>query len=373
MAAPTVQVSIVIMLQTPDILNLETYLSDILEELHDEVYVYDASSLRLVYANRTARMRCDWSLHDVPDKKISDSSDEFDTSIFQSHVEPLRQGITDAVTIQAMHEKGLVEITTRLLTTLGGSPVFVSVLRDREPRRQLERARKQAFSEIVHDLRTPLTSIMGAIKLLESGHMGDLPEQAQTLLSLVHRNADTLLTIVGDILDLQKLNTHPSQSEDMEDVNLTALLKEAVAAHIGYCAVHNVTIDMAPMPEQAWVRGLPVRLHQMLANLLSNAIKNSPTGDKVGLNLQDCGQTWQIRISNGGPGIPEHLRSSIFDNYVHSATGTAPKVKGTGLGLAICKKIIKTHGGEIDFSCHTDNRTEFFVNLPKALPITTKP
>lgn len=357
------------MLQTPNTVNLETYLSDILEELHDEVYVYDASSLRLVYANRTARLRCDWSPHDVPDKQISDSSDDFDSAIFHSHVEPLRQGITDAVTIQAMHEKGLVEITTRLLTTLGGSPVFVSVLRDREPRRQLERARKQAFSEIVHDLRTPLTSIMGALKLLESGHMGDLPEQAQTLLALVHRNADTLLTIVGDILDLQKLNSHPSASEDMEDVELTALLKDAIAAHIGYCAVHNVTIEMSARPEQAWIRGLPVRLHQMLANLLSNAIKNSPTGDTVGLDLHDDGNTWQIRISNGGPGIPEHLRSTIFDNYVHSAADKAPKVKGTGLGLAICKKIIKTHGGEIGFSCHTGGRTEFFVNIPKAPPI----
>lgn len=357
------------MLQTPDTPNLQSYLSDILEELHDEVYVYDASSLRLIYANRTARLRCDWSLHDVPDKKITDSSDAFDVGIFQSHVEPLRLGMTDAVTIQAIHEKGLVEITTRLLTALEGNPVFVSVLRDREPRRQLERARKQAFSEIVHDLRTPLTSIMGALKLLDSGRMGDLPPQAQSLLALVQRNADTMLTTVSDILDLQKLKTHPDEAEEeLEEVELVALIKDAVAAHIGYCAVHNVSIDIAAMPKEAWIRGLPIRLHQMLANLLSNAIKNSPTGDVVGLELLENGDNWQIRISNGGPGIPEHLRDRIFDNYVHSAATSDAKVKGTGLGLAICKKIIKTHGGEIGFSCHTGERTQFFVDIPQTIP-----
>lgn len=264
------------MIAFPPITASSSTLADILEELHDEVYVYDALSLRMVYANKTARLRCGWDGAALGTKRIYDSSDMFDTPGFHRHVEPLRQGLTDAVTIEALHEKGLVEITTRLLPAWNGVPVFISVLRDREHRRQLERARSQAFSEIVHDLRTPLTSIMGALKLMESGALGDLPPQAQNLLGLVQRNADTLLSIVGDILDLQKFATNGRDSlEDMEHLDLVALTKEAVSAHLGYCAVHNVSVRMTAAPDLAWVNGVPLRLHQMLANLLSNAIKNS--------------------------------------------------------------------------------------------------
>lgn len=341
-------------------------LSSILEELHDEVYVYDADTLNLVYANKTARIRCDWATSEVVNKNICDTSGMFDTEGFHRHVEPLRSGMTDAVTIETIHEKGLVEITTRMVSSFEGKAVFVSVLRDREHRRKLEQARAQAFSEIVHDLRTPLTSIMGALKLIDSGTMGDLPPQAQNLLQIINRNADNLLNIVGDILDLQKYTTHRSDAdEELEDLELVALTKEAVAAHLGYCAVHNVNINLTATPDHAWIRGIPLRLHQMLANLLSNAIKNSPKDSTVGVEMRSNGDTWQIRISNAGPGIPEHLRDRIFQNYVQHSGSKDSKVKGTGLGLAICKKIIKTHAGEIGFSCDTGERTVFFVDIPK--------
>lgn len=348
----------------------KSFLSDVLEELHDEVYVYDADTLGLVYANRSARHRCNWSPETVSNHKIQDTSRGFDLKGFLHHVEPLRKGTAQAVTIETRHEKGLVEITTRLVSSLtGGEPVFVSVLRDREHRRQLERARAQAFSEIVHDLRTPLTSIMGAIKLLDAGTIGDIPTQAQSLLHLIQRNADNLLSIVGDILDVQKLsNNQPQEDEDAENVELVALTKEAVAAHLGYCAIHNVSINLCAVPDHAWIRGVPLRLHQLLANLLSNAIKNSPQNDSVGVEVQRNGAFWQIRVSNGGPGIPEHLRDRIFDSYVQSNSPGQDKVKGTGLGLGICKKIVKSHGGELNFSCDKEGRTVFFVDFPVLEP-----
>lgn len=342
-------------------------LAEILEELHDEVYVYDADTLRLSFANKTARRRCDWARADVPEKCIYDSSEMFDRPGFHRHVEPLRQGMTDAVTIETLHEKGLVEITTRLLHSVSDRPVFVSVLRDREHRRQLERARAQAFSEIVHDLRTPLTSITGALKLLDSGIMGDLPPQAASMLALIQRNTDNLLSIVGDILDLQKYSSN-STEEEMEAVELVSLLKEAVAAHLGYCAVHNVRIQLTAAPDEAWIEGVPLRLHQMLANLLSNAVKNSPQHEQVDVELRAQDDHLQIRIANAGPGIPAHLRDRIFQNYVHMDATKGAKVKGTGLGLAICKKIVKSHGGEIGFSCNTGEKTVFFVDLPRKAP-----
>ncbi|MGH1353559.1 MAG: ATP-binding protein [Thalassovita sp.] len=347
----------------------QRYLSTILEELHDEVYVYDSDTLQLIYANRTARLRCDWPKSDVRSKKIWDASANFDTEGFHKHVEPLRVGLTDTVTVETMHEKGLVEISTRMLSTFGEKNVFVSVLRNREHRRQLERARAEAFSEIVHDLRTPLTSIMGALKLMDSGAMGDLPPQAKDLVGLVQRNADNLLSIVEDILDLQKLGSRKAVAdEDHILLDLIDLTKEAVTAHLGYCSVHNVSIELVAAPDHGWISGVPLRLHQLFANLLSNAIKNSPAGGTVHVRILDHKDGWQIRITNDGPGIPEHLRKTIFQNYVQATPANASKVKGTGLGLAICKKIVKSHGGEIGISCDTSDRTTFYVNLPKQDP-----
>jgi signal transduction histidine kinase len=347
----------------------QRYLSTILEELHDEVYVYNADTLQLVYANKTARLRCEWPKDAVHTKNIWDSSANFDVDGFHKHVEPLRLGMTDTVTIETLHEKGLVEISTRLLTAFGTDKVFVSVLRNREHRRQLERARAEAFSEIVHDLRTPLTSIMGALKLMENDTVGPLPAQAKTLLALVQRNAENMLSIAEDILDLQKLGTAPSEAaEDHELLDLVALTKEAVTAHLGYCAVHNVTLQLVAAPDHGWVNGLPLRLHQLLANLLSNAIKASPPNETVHVDIRAHDDDWQIRITNGGEPIPEHLRELIFENYVQATPASASKVKGTGLGLAICKKIVRSHGGQIGVSCDSDDSTTFFVNLPRQAP-----
>lgn len=341
-------------------------LSTILEELHDEVYVFDAKTLQLVFANKTARLRCDWKTADIQSKKITDASANFSAKEFYAHVEPLLRGETETVTVEGMHEKGLVEISTRILSTWGDRTVFVSVLRDREHRRQLERARTQAFSEIVHDLRTPLTSILGAVKLMDSGPIGDIPPQAQQLVQLIQRNAENLLSIVGDILDLQKLGSQPIETEeDKEQIDLVELTKEAMAAHMGYCAVHNVSIDLLAAPEQAPISGFPIRLHQMFANLLSNAIKNSPAGEVVHVKIHEKDGFWRVAISNAGPGIPEDMRESIFQNYVQGSTNGDQRVKGTGLGLAICKKIVKSHGGEIGLSCDTGDRTTFFVKFPQ--------
>lgn len=340
-------------------------LSEILEELHDEVYVYTTDTLDLIFANKSARRRCDWTRQEVHERRIHDTSDLFDADSFHKHVAPLQSGQTEAVTIETLHEKGLVEITTRILPDVAGQPAYVSVLRDREHRRQLETARAQAFSEIVHDLRTPLTSIHGALKLLEAGAVGDLPPQAQNLLDLVKRNADNMLSIVGDILDLQKYGAE-TETAEKEPVDLVALCKEAAAAHLGYCAIHAVQIELTAAPDEAWIEGIPLRLHQMLANLLSNAIKYSPKGETVDIALHANGRDWQIDIANVGPGIPEDMRERIFQNYVHAPSPQGTKVKGTGLGLAICKKIIKSHGGEIDYSCDTGSKTVFHVTLPKA-------
>lgn len=344
-------------------------LSTILEELHDEVYVYDVDTLALVFANNAARTRCNWAQDQLQTKCIQDSSENFDIDAFQAHVEPLRLGLTDTVTIQVMHEKGLVEISTRILSTWAGRTVFVSVLRDREHRRQIQNARAQAFSEIVHDLRTPLTSILGAVKLLDAGAFEDIPPQAQNLIRLLQRNADNLLSIVGDILDLQKLDAAQCDTEDdMEPLDLVELTKDAITAHTGYCAVHDVTIDLQDAPDQAPIMGRPMRLHQLFANLLSNAVKNAPAKDVVNINLHEKDEYWRISISNGGPGIPQELRDSIFQSYVQVNDARTRSVKGTGLGLTICKKIVKSHGGEIGLSCDTVDRTTFYVTLPKRRP-----
>ena len=114
--------------------------------------------------------------------------------------------------------------------------------------------------------------------------------------------------------------------------------------------------------------GRPMRLHQLFANLLSNAVKNAPAKDVVNINLHEKDEYWRISISNGGPGIPQELRDSIFQSYVQVNDARTRSVKGTGLGLTICKKIVKSHGGEIGLSCDTVDRTTFYVTLPKRRP-----
>ena len=340
------------------------FLGTILGELQDEVYIYDVETLAIRFANKAACGRCEWDENGYAEKTICDTSKYFDVLVFRAHVEPLVQKKRDVISVELNHEKGPVEIKTRITKTSDGQEVFVSVLRDLDARRKLEKVRMESISVISHELRTPLTSIKGSLSLAETGAIGQLPDKVREMLAIASRNADRILTIVNDILDLEKVKANKLKCPKIP-VNLSELLYEIVEINKGIGIERNIELEICDVPDVSMVNGNRERLTQILTNILSNAVKYSPPSEKVRLYIGDRQSGWRISILDKGPGIPEEERDNVFTSFGQADSGDGIKREGTGLGLMITKKLVKLHGGNINFKCSANRGTEFYVDLPK--------
>lgn len=236
-------------------------------------------------------------------------------------------------------------------------------------------AKSRFLSTVSHELRTPLTSISGALKMLAQDRLDIAGEQRQALLSIANRNADRLLALVNDILDLQKIEAGKMQYE-MTPVSLDMLLKQSLEAMSGYTVKYQSKIQYQRLtPSDLVVVADAQRISQVILNLLSNAVKFSPIRSTIHLTLDEQDDTAMIKVIDQGAGIPETFRNNIFKRFTQSDSADTRQAGGTGLGLAIVMEIIRSHGGQIDYQNLTpDNHPEhtqgacFWFTLPIIQP-----
>ena len=340
------------------------FLTALLKELPDEVFIYRVEDQRIIFMNDLALERCGWTLEDARKKTIAETAPDFDMEIFNAHIQPLLTGREKKVTIQARNQGAYVEITTRIHVLPDNDPVFVSILRDITERKRQERHRLQVVSNVSHELRTPLTSIKGSLRLLKSGVAGDLPSEGQQLVDIADRNTDRMLAVLNDILDFEKIVAGKMEME-MAPLRLDEFVKEAIAVNTGYAVEHHVNFKAGELPEGAMVTGDRNRLMQVMTNLMSNAAKFSPEGEDVVISVSDQGSAWRISVADKGPGIPPEGREKVFESFAQLEPADGKPRKGTGLGLAITRRIIKLHAGRIDFESTLGEGTTFHIDLPK--------
>ncbi len=225
---------------------------------------------------------------------------------------------------------------------------------------ELRNLKDDFVSTVSHELRTPLTSIRGTLGLLESGKIGDLPERAAKLIGIASRNTENLIALVGDLLNIQELETG-SVSFELGAFEPDILLREVCENLQGVAAERNVTIDCDVEVCPAII-GDRFRVGQVLTNLISNAVKFSPVGADVLAKVSVVGNMLKYLVSDSGSGIPDDFKDQVFDRF--SRARSSQNVSGTGLGLAISKAIVDGHGGMIAFNSSADIGTEFYVELP---------
>ncbi len=339
-------------------------LTRMLDELQDEVFLYDVDTLRLSYMNKSALARCEWTAEEVLGRTIADTASNFSTPLFRAHVAPLMDGSRDVVSIETKHEKGPVEVSTRIYTGPNGKPVFLSVLRDTSERKKLKSVKMNTMAMVSHELRTPLTSIKGALRLLQSGVTGELRPEVKSMIDIASRNSDRLLHMVNDILVLEKMNANKDDFA-LEETDLASLIQEAVSVNKGYGDELGVTFLQDPIPVRALVAGNGIRLMQVMTNLMSNAAKYSPKGGVVRVGVRREGQFLRVYVTDNGPGVPENARATIFDSFTQFSAADGTTRPGTGLGLQICKKIVARHNGRISFTSDPGVETTFFFDLPR--------
>ncbi len=231
---------------------------------------------------------------------------------------------------------------------------YVSIGYDLSETRRAQQFKDEFVSVVSHELRTPLTSIRGALGLLSGGVAGVLPPAAEQMIEIAEKNADRLVLLINDILDIEKIASGKMRFE-MREISLPELLANALESNRGYAHTLGVELELEPLAlglQNAILRGDEARLQQVLSNLISNACKWTPAGSAVRLRARlgaNAGQTVRIEVQDAGPGVPPEFVPRLFERF-SQADGSATRGKGgTGLGLAVTLAIIETHGGEIGY------------------------
>nr|WP_275116156.1 ATP-binding protein [Aliiroseovarius subalbicans] len=234
--------------------------------------------------------------------------------------------------------------------------------REHQRTRQALEAKSQFVSTVSHELRTPLTSIRGSLELVLKGLVGEIPEQAKSILEVANRNSVRLAHLIDDLLDLQKIESD-ELTFHFENLNLGNLILDCVAESAGFATLYEVEIDTKLPDEDVFVSGDEVRLQQVLSNLLSNAIKFSARGQTVEVCLQTQNGKATTYVKDSGIGIPDNAKEVVFERFSQVDSSDTRKAGGTGLGLHISKMIVEKHNGTIDYTSRLGEGTTFKMEL----------
>lgn len=258
--------------------------------------------------------------------------------------------------------------------------VRLFVFRDRTDEEEANRLRDEFVSVVSHELRTPLSSILGFAEIML--HRTVKPERAQKYLSTIHGEATRLSGLIGDFLDLQRIEAG-KQTYRMLPVDLNTLTRDVAAQWDGR-SDHAVRLHLPP--EVCAVRSDGDRLKQVLHNLLSNAIKYSPgkafvdcsiryesadgrNADSRSVldpgNAEEAAGRWAVEVRDYGLGIPEESKPKLFGKFYRVDNSDRRQIGGTGLGLAIVKEMVEALGGEISFDSELGQGSTFRFSLPE--------
>ncbi|MEZ4297196.1 MAG: ATP-binding protein [Polyangiaceae bacterium] len=244
---------------------------------------------------------------------------------------------------------------------VGGVLVFF----DLTERQKVERLKSEFVSTVSHELRTPLTSIRGGLGLLAGGVLGELPSDARDAVAIAHENAERLVRLVNDILDMEKIESG-KMDFDLSVHDMSALAAQSVADNRGYADQFGVRLLLAPCPEQALVHTDRHRVLQVLTNLISNAAKFSPSGGAVTVQVSAHDAVVRVEVQDEGQGIPEEFQARIFGKFAQADSSETRIRGGTGLGLAISRSIVEKLGGAIGFTNLPQGGTAFYFAFPES-------
>ncbi|WP_204104072.1 MULTISPECIES: PAS domain S-box protein [Spirulina sp. CCY15215] len=244
-----------------------------------------------------------------------------------------------------------------------GKPVrMTGTHKDISDRKAIDRMKDELISVISHELRTPMTSVRGALGLLATGKLGELTNKGQSMLEIAINNTDRLSRLINDILDLQRIESGQFNLK-FQRCNAYDLCTQALEMLQDLAQKRGVTFSLSCADtSEIWVD--PDYFMQILSNLLTNAIKFSEPGMVVSLEAREDEGQFLFCVGDRGRGIaPEH-QDSIFERFHQVDASDSRQKGGTGLGLAICRSLVELHGGKIWVKSTVGEGSSFYVMIP---------
>ncbi|MEM9530510.1 MAG: ATP-binding protein [Pseudomonadota bacterium] len=244
--------------------------------------------------------------------------------------------------------------------------------RTREVRRQarelrsLNEAQSRFFANVSHEFRTPLTLAKGPLEELASGRAGSLSEDAQQHVAMALRNTQTLQGLIGQILDMKRLEAGEMPVSITRD-NLAPLIREGTVAFVNQAQKLGVNLVTDGISDPVEADYDPGHLQQVIRNLMSNAMKFSPAGGAITVTLTLTDGHVHLSVADEGPGISVEDQGRIFERY-YQGDQTHASEPGTGIGLALVKDLVALHRGTISVFSEPGQGARFDVTFPDELP-----
>jgi signal transduction histidine kinase len=227
-----------------------------------------------------------------------------------------------------------------------------------EELRESERMKSQLVSIVSHELRNPLTSIVGYTSLLL--HRDFDAAKAKHYLEIIQQQGDRLTSLIDHFLDSESVESGRIEI-DLKSFDLKPLIVAEAKLIADKTAKHR--LEVAILPDCLPVKGDRERLAQVFANLLANAVKYSPDGGLVEVGGEIDGDTVRVHVQDEGIGVPEEHQPRIFTKFFR-ADARENGIAGTGLGLALSREIVEAHGGKINFTSTAGVGSYFWFELP---------
>lgn len=239
------------------------------------------------------------------------------------------------------------------------------VFQDVTTLRRLESMRRDFSANVSHELKTPITSILGFIETLRDPETTISNEERNHYLEIVAHQAQRMHAIVEDLLHLSRIETLARDGAiAWETTDVTEIIKSATTMCQHSAQARNIRVEQG-FSGPLWLRVHPSLLEQALVNILDNAIKYSGENTTVRIAIENNDDDVRIHIQDQGIGIPEKDLPHIFERFYRVDKGRSRKVGGTGLGLSIAHHILQLHRGRILVKSTLNEGSTFTLVLPK--------
>ena len=225
--------------------------------------------------------------------------------------------------------------------------------------KQIDRLKTEFVHTVSHDLRSPLTAILGYVDLLD--RVGPVNDQQRDFIRRVQMSVESITALVNDLLELGRIEA--GFDGQKEAVPLEGIIRYTIENLTPQITEKQLKLHLNLPPDIPQLRGNSIRLRQMLDNLVGNAIKYTPEGGDITIESELQSEQVILRISDNGPGIPAADQPHVFEKF-YRATNVPKGVGGSGLGLAIVKSIVDSHHGRIWVESLLGKGTTFTIVLP---------
>ena len=274
-----------------------------------------------------------------------------------NRLKSIEMGANDLITLPI----DVRDVFLRVRNAMDTKSLFDRLEEKNQQLQRLEVLRDNLIQMVIHDLRNPLSGIMGYLEIIGGQVAGKMDGEVVDSLKRTMALTNSLKRMIDQLLDINRLEAG-AMPLSLEPCDLVAVTKEAIET-LG-SPTDRVNIRFAPPPKSVRIVCDPDVISRVISNILGNAVAFSPKGGEIRIRIEENGAETRVLLSDQGPGIPSEYHEKIFEKFGQVEIHKAQRRHSAGMGLTFCKLAVEAHGGRIGLESEAGKGSTFWFVLP---------